>query len=150
MFTSKSLKTINAFWVTVALTLGLVAVSATPASADVIPKSTSQCSFGTVCLYDGINYVTLIVSHYGAPGTCFNVPASANDKAESFYNHLGDGHHVQFYQDAGCTGHLMCSDIIDSCGPYPDGRADDFATFLSRHNGYTSANRTSSIFYNNG
>ena len=131
-------------------TLIMVTGTPVPAHADVKPMSLSNCAFGTVCLFDGINYAGFLVGHYGAPGTCWNVPATVNDRAESFYNHLGDGHHVQFYQDAGCTGHLMCSDIIDTCGPYPDGRADDFATFLSRHNGYTSANRTSSIFYNTG
>lgn len=83
----------------VLVALGLLA---TPARA-----AYSDCFVGYVCVWDGLNASgTLLFAASTTPGHCVNVPTSANDRAESFYNHLTNtGKGAQFYRDANCTGH---------------------------------------------
>lgn len=136
--------------ITLAL-IGIFAITQAPHSvpaASIMPLSLNECAYGTVCLWDGANSSTFLISHYGAPGTCYPLSASANNKGSSFYNHLADGHHVQFYDGSNCTGHLMCS-TADFCGAFADGTSGNFNINSSR-TGYISDNATSSFFYNNG
>lgn len=138
------------FAATLALAVVLVAAVAptTPASA-IMPLALSDCSYGTVCLWDNANITGLLVSHYGAPGTCYNLPASANDKAEFFYNHLADGHHFQAYRDANCSGPCLRRNDTGSCGPFQDGLTNEFWQRAVRPSGVdTDRNKASSLFYN--
>jgi hypothetical protein len=79
---------------------GLTLAAATPAHA-----AYSDCVSDYVCVFDGTGGSSLLVTVFRSPGTCYNLPGSANDKADSFYNHLSNHHAVQFYDSANCTGH---------------------------------------------
>jgi hypothetical protein len=122
---------------------GLIAVAATPAKA-----SYSQCISGYVCgwtQYDGGGEYVLNPPIYRSPGTCYNLLASDNDKINSIYNHLTNGHGIQGYNDRNCTGGRI---FTSCCGdnPIPAGRA----TNVQAGPVIDSRNRLSSIWFNNG
>jgi hypothetical protein len=89
-----------------------VLVAGAPAQA-----STSECVPDTVCVWNTGSYTGLLVTVWKPPGTCYNLPAAANDRAETFYNHLQE-RHVQFYKDANCAGHLLHRNTDCSQGPF--------------------------------
>jgi hypothetical protein len=113
---------------TLAVALALVGISAVPASA-----AYSNCWTGYVCIWDGNDGTgDLIFSYSAGPGVCANVPASANDRANSFYNRMySTGRYVQFFQHAGCTGHILHNTANDD-GPFSSGWLGNFEQ-LSQH-----------------
>jgi hypothetical protein len=107
--------------------------------------STSQCSAGNVCIWDDSNFNVFLGQKQQGPGTCWTLPASMNDKANGFYNHLLSGRHVQMYKDPGCTGPLL-RDWDGFHGPFPDGEVSLFYHSLTAND----QDRLSSIFFNTG
>lgn len=147
---SKVRRAVVALLVSLAVAFGVFAV-ATPAHA-----AWSSCSIGWVCVWDGNagSGSPLYSAPIQGAGTCHNISSWANDQANSFYNHMGNGRHVQFYADANCTGHGLHKDnngiatggIFD---PFEDG---EVGTILMSGNGncHCDRNKMTSIFFNNG
>jgi hypothetical protein len=107
--------------------------------------SYSQCPSDYVCLFNGgggAGTPTEVV--YRSPGTCYNITiAAANNTADSMYNHLSNGHHVQFYDLANCTGQRLYLNCCDD-DPVPAGTSSDFLNYIWDHR-----NKASSIWFNN-
>jgi hypothetical protein len=115
--------------------------------------SWSQCWIGHVCIWDiNSGSGTLLYSaHAQPPGTCQNIPSSAEDRANSFYNHMNNGRHVQFYGGDNCSGHALHKNDGSggSLDPYYDGET---GTFIDTGTSpcHCDSNRASSIFFNTG
>lgn len=128
----------------VAMLTGVGAQTVTPART----VAYSNCPAGFVCLWDDPNAFgnpTIIV--FRNPGLCYSVPSGFNDRADSFYNHLTNGHHVQFYRDHPCTGLLLRQTNNNrSGGPFPPGTMDNFIAAR----GINHRNQLTSIWFNNG
>jgi hypothetical protein len=122
---------------TAAVALGLAVAVQAPAQA-----AWSDCPSMYVCLFDNgdgggppLNVV------YRSPGTCYNL-TSNNDRADAVFNDLGNGHGVQVYRDAGCTGGVLKTADYGS-DPIPALHHSWFYALSDR-------NKASSIFFNNG
>lgn len=95
------MRRIRSVFVVLLTTLGLVAV-ASPARADF-----SECWTTYACVFSGANGTgTLLFASDAPPGSCVNLPGSANDLAMSYINRLGN-RHFQIYRNAGCSGHAL-------------------------------------------
>lgn len=126
---------------------GLTLVASAPAQA-----AYTDCSVGYVCLFDGYNGTGAMHPIPVSPrGYCYNVPTSFNDRANSAYNRMTT-RWVQFYTNAGCTGHLLHSAVDCSGGPfephfalnfYVDG-GDPWCHFSP----VNDSNRLTSVFFN--
>lgn len=93
---------IAALLVGLAVALGLTGVAASPAQA-----AYNDCWTGYFCLFDNPDGNGLLLfAAWSQPGTCINVPTSANDRADSYINRLGV-RYAQVYRDANCTGHAL-------------------------------------------
>ncbi|HSJ75804.1 MAG TPA: peptidase inhibitor family I36 protein [Gemmatimonadales bacterium] len=109
----------------------------------------SDCLSDYVCAFDGTGGSGLLVTVFRSPGTCYNLPGSANDKADSFYNHLSNHHAVQFYDGSNCTGHLMHrAGSGGGPGPFAAGTMDNFYDAMGTF--HHDRNILSSIFFNTG
>jgi hypothetical protein len=134
----------------VALNLALMVWVESPAQA-----AFTDCPAGNVCLWSAANYTGILDIVHRAPGTCYNIPSMYNDRADSFYNHLGTGKHVQFYRHVDCNPDRFNThpsphhDTTEWAGPFPDGYHDAFIAVGTPlvHN---DRNNTSSIFFNTG
>lgn len=96
---------------------GLAVTAATPAQAAFI-----DCPNGRVCLFRDLNGTGgILVSIAWSPGTCYNVPTDANDRATSYVNRLPGTRHMQVYRNAGCSGHALHKDngFGGSTQPFP-------------------------------
>ncbi len=106
----------------------ITVVAPTPAQA-----AYSDCWIGYVCIWDGDNGSNALLFSAGGPGvtspTCINVPSSANDKADSFYNNRRStvgGRDVRFWLNAGCSGRVLCMENFGGCGPFFPGVGKNF------------------------
>lgn len=115
----------------------IAVVAAVPAQA-----AWSDCPSMYVCLFDNIDGggppLNIV---YRSPGTCYNL-TSNNDRADSVFNDLGNGHGVQVYRDAGCTGGVLKTANY-GIDPIPALHHSWFYALSDR-------NEASSIFFNNG
>jgi hypothetical protein len=77
--------------------LGLLVGVQSPASA-----AREDCGAGSFCLWEHINFggVRFSIGGSWAPGTCWNLPPSINNKASSAYNRMG--REVQMWNNADC------------------------------------------------
>lgn len=111
-------------------------------------QSYTQCTSGYVCgwtQYNGAGEYVLNPPIYRSPGTCYNLPSSDDNRINSIYNHLGNGHHVQGYVDRNCTGTHIFTDCCGS-SPVPAGAQ----TNVQAGPVIDSRNKMSSIFFNTG
>jgi hypothetical protein len=136
---------------------GCTLVATTPAHA-----SLSQCGVGYLCLWSSPNYGGSIHKIPLKPkGYCYNVPGGFNDIADSAYNNYTgfSKRWVQYYQNAGCTGHLLHNDAYCEQGPWEPGVAatPKFFTHESPETGgncgthfnpYHDVNILTSVFFN--
>jgi Peptidase inhibitor family I36 len=127
------------------LAVTMVGAAGTPAQA-VDAASWDECWIGYACIWDGINSAGgILFAINGRAGTCVNVPASANDRAESFYNKLiGSGRAIQLYQHANCTGIQLRRQANGSAGPFFSGVRDS----IYRDSLITHRNKLTSIWFN--
>jgi hypothetical protein len=131
-------------WSARALAVALIATGLSAAWGGPAQASYSSCSSGYVCLWyeNNGNTGSLMLLVFRNPGTCYNLASFDKNRAESFYNHLSNGHHVQFYDLDNCTGPLLLRAANNSGGPHAAGVHDNFA--------FWSEDRANSIFFNNG
>jgi hypothetical protein len=110
----------------------------------------TDCRTAEVCLFDDWNGNGAIHRIPVMPrGYCYNVPTSFNDRANSAYNRMIT-RWVQFYTNAGCTGHLLHSNVDCSGGPFePHFALNFFINGECLHWPIQSdANRLTSVFFN--
>lgn len=101
----------------------------------------ARCALHRVCLFTGNSGGGTIYQFASVRGSC--IPAIPDNSAISFYNHRGDGGHVQFYEDPGCTGRsLAAGDLV------PDGGRNDFPCPRGIQGANCMWHRVSSIWYN--
>lgn len=132
--------------------IAALGLAATPAQA---LTGYDRCQgWGYVCAFSGLDGSGTMTPIFGSAGRCSNMPASANNTADSFYNKRegGTSHHVQFYDGANCTGELLAVAPADYwTGPFPSGTHRNFTRF--RNKGGTDINHRdelSSVFFNTG
>jgi len=115
------MKQVRAAVVVLLVALGITFTAVTPAHA-----AYTDCPLNFVCLFlnrdGGGGY---IVNIYQAPGTCYNVPSSANDRATSYVNRLSSTRSMQVYRNANCSGHALHKDngFGGSTQPFPSSNA---------------------------
>lgn len=133
----------------VALLLAAGIVVGVQSSAQAL--SYNECPLGLVCVWDRLNGGNnLIAAFFSSPGTCYNLATFDRNKAQSFYNHLNNGKHVQFYDDPNCTGPLLRREANASQGPHAAGTKDSFCWNNNGCGGLYSVRRLDSIWFNNG
>jgi hypothetical protein len=134
-------KRIVVFAVTLLAMLGL---AASPAHA-----SYADCDWGTVCLWTGTDGTGTIYRLRGVAGQCINMVGGGVNSADSYANRREGNisHHVQFYDDFGCTGILLQVAHFDG-GPIPSGAEGNFTVFRTSRG--THRNRVNSVWFNNG
>lgn len=129
----------------------MIPLGAGPDSPTVrVKMSYSQCPSGYVCLFEGTNGAGILGNgFYASPGTCLPLPYAYTDAADSFYNRLTNGHHVQFYETANCSGApgaLARRQSNGSGGPHAAGVRDNFLSSFC----CTDRDEVSGIFFNRG
>lgn len=132
--------------VVLVMLVAVTGVAATPASAHY-----AHCAVGNVCLWDadgGLHGGVGMISLGGISGMCINLFGSQNDMANSYYNRRSDGKHVQFYEDANCTGRAfpVANTPTPSTGDDASGNFKWGRCCMSTW----EVNKVSSVFWNTG
>lgn len=126
----------------IAVVLAFLGLAATPAQA-----AYSECDWGTVCVWTGIDGSGTIYRLRGVAGQCINMVGGGVDSADSYANRRSGStsHHVQFYDNFGCTGTLLHVEYWHG-GPIPSGTEGNFERLRTRN----YRNQLNSVFFNNG
>lgn len=123
-------------------TFAMIGLAAAPAQA-----AYSNCDWGYVCIYTGLDGGGTQYTLRGVAGQCINMVGGGVDSADSYANRRSGSisHHVQFYDDFGCTGTLLHVEYWHG-GPIPSGAEGNFERLRTRN----YRNQLNSVFFNNG
>jgi hypothetical protein len=129
--------------------LAVLGLAASPAQA---LTGYARCEgWGFVCTFNGPDGTGTMTYVFGSAARCSNMPASANNTADSFINKRegNTSHHVQFYDGANCTGERLGTYPYGWEGPYESGYRSSFYE-VPRAGGHSERNKVSSVWFNTG